>query len=191
VIASLQGKVASTARDHIVLVTGGVGYKVFVPYPTLEKIDSSHEAFLHTVLIVREDSMTLFGFATPAEREIFEILLTVNGIGPRLALAILSTLSIDSLKNAVISERAEILTRVPGIGKKSAQKVLIELKDKLKLSLDTAPAGIFEDTNSDVLDALVALGYSIVEAQTAIQSLPSNTPDDVEERIRLALQYFA
>jgi Holliday junction DNA helicase RuvA len=190
VIASLQGKVAATARDHVVLVTGGVGYKVFVPFPTLERIDSSGETFLHTVLIVREDSMTLFGFGTTTEREAFEILLTVNGVGPRLALAILSTLSIDNLRNAVISERAEILTRVPGIGKKTAQKVLIELKDKMKLGLDTAPVGVFEDINSDVLDALVALGYSIVEAQTAIQSLPRDAPQDIEERIRMALQYF-
>jgi Holliday junction DNA helicase RuvA len=190
VIASLQGKVAATARDHVVLVTGGVGYKVFVPFPTLERIDSAGETFLHTVLIVREDSMTLFGFGTTTEREAFEILLTVNGVGPRLALAILSTLSIDNLRNAVISERAEILTRVPGIGKKTAQKVLIELKDKMKLGLDTAPVGVFEDMNSDVLDALVALGYSIVEAQTAIQSLPRDAPQDIEERIRMALQYF-
>lgn len=189
-IASLQGIVASTARDHVVLVTGGVGYKVFVPFPTLERIDAGGETFLHTVLIVREDSMTLFGFGTTTEREIFEILLSVNGVGPKLALAILSTLSIDSLRNAVVSERAEILTRVPGIGKKTAQKMLIELKDKMKLGLDTAPVTLFEDINSDVMDALVALGYSIVEAQTAIQSLPKDAPQDVEERIRMALQYF-
>ena len=189
-IASLQGKVASTARDHVVLVTGGVGYKVFVPFPTLERIDTAGETFLHTVLIVREDSMTLFGFGTTTEREIFEILLSVNGVGPKLALAILSTLSIDSLRNAVISERAEILTRVPGIGKKTAQKMLIELKDKMKLGLDAGPVAMFEDINSDVMDALVALGYSIVEAQTAIQALPKDAPQDVEERIRMALQYF-
>jgi holliday junction DNA helicase RuvA len=190
-IASIQGKVASTGRDHVIIVAGGIGYKVFAPFPTLERIDHSGETFLNTVLIVREDSMTLFGFATTTEREIFEILLTVNGVGPKTALAILSTLSIDNLRNAVIAERADVLSRVPGIGKKTAQKVLIELKDKLKLGLDTAPVSVFDDVNSDVMDALVALGYSIVEAQTAIQSLPMDAPQNVEERVRLALQYFA
>jgi Holliday junction DNA helicase RuvA len=189
-IASIQGKVASTGRDHVVIVAGGIGYKVFAPYPTLERVDPSSETFLHTTLIVREDSMTLFGFATTTEREIFEILLSVNGVGPKLALAVLSTLSIDNLRNAVIGERADILTRVPGIGKKTAQKVVIELKDKLKLGLDTAPVSEFDDVNSDVLDALVVLGYSIVEAQTAIQSLPIDAPHNVEDRVRLALQYF-
>lgn len=189
-IASIQGKVASTGRDHVVLVTGGIGYKIFAPYPTLERIDSSGETFLHTVLIVREDSMTLFGFATTVEREVFDILLAVNGVGPKMALAILSTLSIDNLRNAVISERSDVLTRVPGIGKKTAQKILIDLKDKLKIGLDAAPVDAFDDVNSDVLDALIVLGYSIVEAQTAIQALPMDAPKNVEDRVRLALQYF-
>ncbi len=190
-IASIEGKVAHTGKDHAIMVAGGIGYKVFVPFPTLERLTLNETGFLHTLLIVREDSMTLYGFATEHEQDVFEILLSVNGVGPRLALAILSHLSLESLKNAVIGERAEILTRVPGIGKKTAQKILIELKDKLKLGLDTAPVTAFDDVNSDVLDALVALGYSIVEAQTAIQSFPPNTPPDVEERVRLALQYFA
>jgi Holliday junction DNA helicase RuvA len=190
-IASIQGKVASTGRDHVVIVAGGIGYKIFAPHPTLERVDPSSETFLHTVLIVREDSMTLFGFATTTEREVFEILLSVNGVGPKLALAVLSTLSIDNLRNAVIGDRADVLTRVPGIGKKTAQKVVIELKDKLKMGLDTAPVDAFDDVNSDVLDALVVLGYSIVEAQTAIQSLPIDAPKTVEDRVRLALQYFA
>lgn len=190
-IASIEGKVAASGKDYVVIVTGGIGYKVFVPFPTFERIDSSAETFLHTTLVVREDSLTLFGFATTAEREVFDILLTISGIGPKTALAILSNLSLDNLRNAVVGERAEILTRVPGIGKKSAQKILIELKDKLKFGLDTAPVSTFDDVNSDVLDALVALGYSIVEAQTAIQSLPSDAPRNVEDRVRLALQYFA
>ncbi|MBZ0279661.1 MAG: Holliday junction branch migration protein RuvA [Anaerolineae bacterium] len=190
-IASIQGKVAATGRDHVIITTGGIGYRVFVPFPTLERVDSTGETFLHTTLIVREDSLTLFGFATTDEREVFDILLSVNGVGPKLALAILSTLSLDSLRNAVVGERAEILTRVPGIGKKTAQKILIELKDKLKFGLDTAPVSAFDDINSDVLDALVALGYSIVEAQTAIQSLPADAPQNVEDRVRMALGYFA
>ena len=97
----------------------------------------------------------------------------------------------DHLRNAVYSERPEILTRVPGVGKKTAEKIVFELKDKMVAGLDAAPVMAFDDVNSDVVDALVALGYSIVEAQTAIQALPSDAPKTVEDRIRLALQYFS
>lgn len=190
-IASIQGMVASANRDHVVIVTGGIGFKVFVPHTALDRLDTGDDAFLHTSMIVREDSLSLYGFITAEERELFDVLLTINGVGPRMGLAILSTLTPDNLRNAVVSERAEILTRVPGVGKKTAQKILIELKDKLRFGPDTAPVAAFDDVSSDVLDALVALGYSIVEAQTAIQSLPKDAPPTVEDRVRLALQYFA
>lgn len=190
-IASIQGMVAATGKDYAVITAGGIGYKVFVPFPTLERLHTENEAYLHTTMIVREDSMTLYGFATTTERDVYDILISISGIGPKTGLAIMSTLTLDSLKNAVVADRAEILTRVPGIGNKSAQKILIELKDKLKLGMDTGPVSAFDDVNSDVLDTLVALGYSIVEAQTAIQSLPKNAPANVEERVRLALSYFA
>lgn len=189
-IASIQGTVASTHKDHVVIVVGGIGYQVFVPFSTLERLNGSGEAFLYTVLIVREDALTLYGFATVTEREVFEKLITVSGVGPKSALMILSTLTIDNLRNAVLNERADFLTRVPGIGKKTAQKIVIDLKDKLGAGLESAPVDMFDDVNSDVMDALVALGYSIVEAQTAIQSLPMDAPRIVEERVRLALQHF-
>jgi holliday junction DNA helicase RuvA len=190
-IASIQGKVATVDWDdnYAVILVGGIGYKVFMPHRTLEQARKD-EVFLHTHLIVREDSLTLYGFSVIAERELFETLLKISGVGPRVALAIMSTLSIDNLRSAVISERAEILTRVPGIGKKTAQKILFELKDKLSIGLDDAPIAAFSDVDSDVVDTLVALGYSIVEAQAAIQSMPLDAPEDVEERVRLALQYF-
>lgn len=188
-IASIEGKIAAAHQDHVVITTGGIGYKVFAPHSTLERLGSDH-VFLHTHMIVREDSITLYGFATIAERELFETLISINGVGPRMALATLSTLSIDNLRNAVISERPEILARVPGIGKKMAQKILLELKDKLKISTDAVLVDVFDDVNTDVMDTLVALGYSIVEAQSAIQSLPKDAPQDIEERVRLALQYF-
>jgi holliday junction DNA helicase RuvA len=189
-IASIQGTVTATHKDQVVIVVGGIGYQVFVPFSTLERLNGSGEAFLHTVLIVREDALTLYGFATITEREVFEKLITVSGVGPKSALAILSTLTIDNLRNAVLNERADFLTRVPGIGKKTAQKIVIDLKDKLGAGLESAPVDMFDDVNSDVMDALVALGYSIVEAQTAIQSLPMDAPRNVEERVRLALQHF-
>lgn len=174
-IAIIQGQLAHDGRDHVVLMAGGVGYKLFCP-PTLSG-ELGDTLTAHTSLIVREDSMTLYGFTTAPERDLFELLLTVSGVGPKVALAILSTLSSDSLRNAVVADRPEILTRVPGIGKKTAQKILFELKDKLAGGgLDAVPVAAFNDVNSDVIDSLVALGYSIVEAQTAVQALPPRRP---------------
>lgn len=188
-IAVIQGQLFHDGRDYVVLMAGGVGYKLFCPPTVTGAIGDT--LTLHTTLIVREDSMTLYGFTTDSERDLFDLLLTISGVGPKVGLAILSTLSGDALRNAVVADRPEILTRVPGIGKKTAQKILFELKDKLTGGLDSAPVAAYSDVNSDVIDSLVALGYSIVEAQTAVQALPPNTPQDVEERLRLALQYFA
>lgn len=188
-IASIQGQVAQINKDSIVVLVGGVGIEVFVSANALNSAQSE-SVFLHTRLIVREDSLTLYGFIAEAERDVFDTLIKINGVGPRLAITILGTLSIDNLRNAVLSERAEMLTRVPGIGKKTAQKILLELKDKLPVGLDAVPVEGFDNVNSDVMDALIALGYSVIEAQTAIQSLPSDAPSDVNERIRLSLQYF-
>lgn len=189
-IASLEGKITATYADHIIMTIGGIGYKVYMPHSSLSRLEGD-DAFVHTLLVVREDSLTLYGFLTLSEREIFETMIGVSGIGPRLGLAILSTLSVDNLRSAVVGEQADILQRVPGIGKKTAQKIVLELKDKISAGLEDIPTDSFDDVNSDVLDTLVALGYSIVEAQTAIQSLPSDAPEDVEERVKLALQYFA
>jgi Holliday junction DNA helicase RuvA len=189
-IATLQGRVVSRGADHLVVLVGGLGFKVFAPHSTLEHAGDA-EVFLHTYLVVREDALTLYGFSSTDERSFFETLISISGVGPRIALAILSSLSVDNLRSAVVSERPEILTRVPGIGKKTAQKILFDLKDKLPRGLDSAPAAAFNDVNTDVIDTLVALGYSIVEAQTAVQALPSDAPDEVEERVRLALQYFS
>ncbi len=190
-ITSIEGRIAERGDDYVVVVVNGIGYQVFVPHSTKQKL-SDERSFLHTTLIVREDSLTLYGFATTTEREIFHQLIGISGVGPRLALAILSTLSPDNLKMAVIQERAELLTRVPGIGKKTAQKIVFELKDKFPTGLDAIPIEAFEDDiNTDVIDTLLALGYSVVEAQAAVQSLPVDAPENVEERVRLALQYFA
>jgi len=188
-IASLQGKVAANRDGYLVLVVNNIGYKIYVPDATLG-FTIGDELFLHTYLVVREDSLTLYGFQKDTERAVFETLLSISGVGPKVALAILSTLTTDSLHNAVATERPEILTRVPGIGKKTAQKILFELKDKLKVGLEAAPVAVFDDVNNDVIDSLVALGYSIVEAQSAIASIPPDAPDNLEERLRLALQYF-
>lgn len=190
-IATIRGRVARITEESIILEVGGIGVDVAAPRPTLEQCREGEEAFLQTRLIVREDSLTLYGFAHIAERDLFDTLIKISGVGPKLAITILSSLSIDNLRNAVMSERPETLTRVPGIGKKTAQKIFFELKDKLPVGLDAIPTGGFEDTNSDVMEALVALGFSVIEAQTAIQSLPPDAPDDMQERIRLSLQYLS
>jgi len=188
-IASLQGKVAAAYVDHVVVVVGGIGFKVFMPRNTIAVLEGDDIA-LHTEMIVREDSIALYGFASVAERDLFNRLLTVSGVGPKLGLAILGTMSVDSLRNAVASGQPELLTRVPGIGKKMAEKIVFELKDKLKGADGLISAGTLSDVNKDVLDALIAFGYSIAEAQAALEALPPDTPNNFEERMRRALQYF-
>jgi len=141
-------------------------------------------------MIVREDAITLYGFGTLAERETFEPLISVSGVGPKMALAILGTLSIERLRTAVSSHQVETLTRVPGIGKKTAEKIIFELKDKLKGADGLIGAAPLTDVNKDVLDALISFGYSVSEAQAALASIPPDTPNEFEERMRQALAYF-
>lgn len=187
-IASLQGTIAAAASDSIVVAVGGVGYKVFVPSNTFA--NAGDEVFLHTVMIVREDSITLYGFPGAPDRDLFERLITVNGIGPKMAMAMLGALPIQQLHHAVSTNQPDILTRVPGIGRKTAEKIILELKGKLRGADGLIPSGVFDDVNRDVLDALVALGYSIAEAQAALQALPPDAPRSFDERMRRALQYF-
>ena len=118
------------------------------------------------------------------------ILLGVDGVGPRVALSVLSTLTLDAIQRAIFTDEAEILSRVPGVGKKTAQKIALHLKDKLKPADALSQVAAMSDADSEVLAALTSLGYSVVEAQAAIQSLPKDAPKDVEERLRLTLQYF-
>ena len=189
-IAALEGEVLSTGDDYLVLGVGGVGFKVFVPGAIAQQNRPGDHLSLHTHLVVREDALILFGFETESERDFFILLLGVNGIGPRTSLAILSSLSVDTIRRAVLNEQAEVFSRVSGVGKKNAQKILIYLQGKVsgEISGGLMP---FEDTDTAVIEALTGLGYSVVEAQTALQSLPKDAPKDVETRIRLALQYFS
>jgi holliday junction DNA helicase RuvA len=191
VISSLRGVVAFRSNEAIVLEVGGVGLDVLTSRSALDTCEVGEMAAIVTRLIVREDALTLYGFSSILERELFDVLLKINGVGPKMAMAIISTMSIDNLRNAVATQRVELLTRVPGVGKKTAEKIMLELKDKLPMGLDAVPQGGFDDINSDVMDALISLGFSVVEAQMAIQSLPADTPQDMQERIRLSLQYLS
>lgn len=190
-IASIRGIVAAKDSDSVVIVVGGIGLDINTSRTAIEQCNLGDETELVTRLIVREDALTLYGFGSEQERDLFDTLIKVNGIGPKLAITILSTLSLDNLRNAVLSDRVELLTRVPGIGKKTAQKVMLELKDKIPVGLDAIPTADFADANADVMDALVSLGFSVIEAQTAIQSLPADTPKDTEIRVMLALQHLS
>jgi Holliday junction DNA helicase RuvA len=139
---------------------------------------------------VREDSLTLYGFETISDRQLFLVLLGVDGVGPKVALSVLSTLNLETIQRAVFNEESDILSRVPGVGKKTAQKMVLYLKDRLKPMSGLEKIAAMSDTDSEVLAALTALGYSVIEAQTALQSVPKDAPDDVEERLRMALGYF-
>jgi holliday junction DNA helicase RuvA len=169
---------------------GGIGFRVFVPAPLKVSLQVSSKVFLYTYLVVREDALTLYGFENEEDRDFFSMLLGVNGIGPKTALVVLSTMTVDAIRRAVLSEQADIFARVPGVGRKTGQKILLHLQGKIKGGLE-AMGGAILDVDAEVLEALVGLGYSVVEAQAALQSIPRDTPQDVETRLRLALQYFS
>jgi Holliday junction DNA helicase RuvA len=192
-IASLRGTVLHIQQPSFLVVeVGGVGFKVSVPASVFDDLDGvGRNVFLHTYLMVREDALNLYGFSTEEQRALFELLLTVQGVGPRLALSVLSTLSLDVLRHAVAQEQAEVLDRVPGIGRKTAEKIVFALKDKLGAETALGALAPVSDVDTEVLGALTALGYSVVEAQSALQSIPKGQGKDVEDRIRLALQYFS
>ncbi len=189
-IATLRGEITQIEDTAIVVETGGIGLRVFVPAPLRIRMQVGEATMLYTHLVVREDDWKLYGFETKADRDLFNLLLGTDGVGPRTALAVMSGVTMDVIQRAVFGEDADLLGRVPGVGKKTAQKIVLYLHDRLK-PMDTLKAvAAMSDADSEVLAALTALGYSVVEAQTAIQSIPKDAPNDVEERLRLALQQF-
>ncbi len=190
-IAILNGRVLEVFPDSLVIGVSGVGLQVFVPSPIRAGVHPGDELFLHTYLVVRQDLLNLYGFETLEERELFVLFLGVDGIGPKSALGILSVLTPEAIRRAIFHEQHEVFTRVPGIGKKTAQKILLQLQDRIPALTGLEKAAEFSDTDTEVLAALTALGYSVVEAQAALQSVPRNTPQDVETRLRAALQYFS
>ena len=193
-IRSIRGAVIGRGKDHLIVELGigigALGLKIFVPEPTTALAQDGAPVQLHTYLQVREDALTLYGFADEEELVLFEQLLGVNGVGPKVALSTLSTLTPDALRLALANDEPAMIERVPGIGKRTAQKIVLELKDKV-----AAPTSGLEaltqmtDLDTEVIEALTALGYSVVEAQRAVQNLPADA-DSVEERLRLALSQF-
>ena len=189
-IRSIRGIVLNIREGELTLEVGGIGLRIAIT-------GSVHAAgpevgkpfFLHTYLSVREDELSLYGFQSAEERGLFEVLLGVSGIGPKLAISVLSNISPDVLRSAVANNQPEILTRVPGIGKKTGEKIIFHLKDIL--TAPTVEIRATSDVDTEVLGVLTSLGYSLVESQTAVQSIPEDAKEDIEERVRLALQYFS
>ena len=189
-IATLRGEVTQIEENALILEVGGVGLRVFVPATLRTRLKTGEAAFLYTHLVVREDALTLYGFESQADRELFNTLLGVDGVGPKVALSVLSSMTLDAVQRAVFADEGDLFSRVPGVGKKTAQKIALHLKDKLKPTDALGKIATMSDKDSEVLAALTSLGYSVVEAQSAIQSIAKDAPDDVEDRLRLALQYF-
>jgi Holliday junction DNA helicase RuvA len=190
-IATLSGKVTQIEQGSLVVELGGVGILVYVPDPLSDRANTGQSIFLHTYLVVREDALALYGFDTQEGRDYFKLLLGVSGIGPRLAVTILSTLKPEAIRRAVFSEQPEIFSRVPGVGIKTAQKIAFNLQDKISKEEGYEPLAAMSEADTEVMSALIALGYSVVEAQAALQSIPRDAPEDVESRLRIALVYFS
>lgn len=183
-IGRLRGDLAEKGVDRALLDVGGVGYEVAVTPATIAGLPSlGQPVVLHTHLHVREDILALYGFATADERDVFQILVGVSGVGPKLALAVLATLGPDDLRHAVVTEDVAALTSVPGIGQRSAQKLLLELRPKLDLADSPLRSG---SALSEVREALEGLGYQSAEISEALRGLSSS--DAVEDSLRRALQ---
>ncbi len=186
-ISRLRGRIEAVAEDHMIVDIGPMGLMVYTPADQLAGYQVGQPVALFTHLHIREQEFTLFGFATEEDLELFQVLLGVSGVGPKLALSILSTLPPDTIRMAVANDEPVLLTRVPGIGPKSAKKILFHLKDKMGVpEYEGVGVAAITDEDAEVIEALTALGYSIVEAQRAVQAIPKDVTG-VEDRLRAAL----
>ena len=190
-IASLRGTVESLSGDFAIINVNGVGFKVYMPTSVLSTLGKiGEEVRLHTHLHLKEDEATLYGFGSADELTLFQTLISVSGLGPKMGLATLSAMTVDQVVMAIATGSADLLIRVPGIGRKMADRIILELKEKIGTGLIATPAAQLAQENSDVLAALTSLGYSISEASRAVATLPPSSDMPLEEKIKLALQYF-
>ena len=190
-IANIEGRLSAIEQKAVIVQVAGIGFRVHVPHSLIAQCGPiGSPVSLYTHLHVREDQLTLYGCATESELRLFELLLSVTGVGPRVSLALLSTLSDEEVRLAIASEQASVLARVPGIGTKTARKIIFDLKDKIQVAAGVTliQREIMEE-DEQVIAALTGLGYSVVEAQTALQYVPA-TVRGVEERLRAALATF-
>lgn len=199
--AYIKGELAEINTDHIVIEAGGIGYQVFISLQTFDYLPSVGENLkIYTYLYLREDAMILYGFLTKDDLELFKLLISVSGIGPKGGLAILSTLEADDLRFAILSGDAKAISKAPGVGGKTAQRVILELKDKLSLEdafeaktehvqKNAAAAG--GSVKNDAVMALTALGYSSTESLKAVSAVEITEDMDVEEVLKAALKYLS
>lgn len=197
--AYIKGELAEKNIDHIVVEAGGIGYLIYVPAQSIDYLpDEGDQIKVYTYLYIREDAMLLYGFLTKDDLEIFKMLITVSGIGPKGGLGILSTLSADDLRFAILSGDSKTISKAPGIGAKTAQRVIIDLKDKMSLEeafekkLENNADGVQKTLNSstknDAVMALSALGYSSAESLKAVSKVDITDDMDVEDVLKLALK---
>jgi len=188
VIGRLTGILLEKQPPQVLLDVQGIGYEIDVPMSTYFDLPSiGEQTTLYTHLLIREDAHLLFGFATESERQTFRQLIKITGVGARIALALLSGMNVTELHQAVSSHDSTRLVKIPGIGKKTAERLLLELRDKLDIKQSvTMPEATTAQHANDIFNALLSLGYNEREANWAVQQLPAETP--VTEGIRLALQ---
>lgn len=192
-IASIHGVLEARRADHAIIRVGGFGVRVLAPSSTLNRLgDPGSEVTLYTHFHVREDGMTLYGFSGEEERDAFEQLITISGVGPKIALALLSVMDARTLYKAIAEEDQQRLAMAPGVGKRLAARLVLEMKGKLPaLAALGGAAYASSKVQTEVLEALMGLGYSAVEAQAALAKIPQDQPMTLEEQITYALRSFA
>ena len=200
-ISFIRGLVADTTENAVILENNGIGYEIFMTGSSIEQVSRIYgEVKIHTYFQVREDAMQLYGFLSKDDLEMFRLLLNVNGIGPKAALGVLAGLTADELRFAVLSDDIKTISKAPGIGKKTAQKLILELKDKLKLEdafekklaheqeAASVSGFLIHDGRQEAAEALIALGYSSTDAMKAVRKVTDVSPDDVEALLKAALK---
>ena len=201
-IAFVRGTAVDMTENSVIVEAGEIGYEIYMTGTDLSQIHMGEEVKIHTYFNVREDAMQLYGFRSKDDLQMFKLLLGVNGVGPKAAVGVLAGITADELRFAILSDDVKTLSKAPGIGKKTAQKLILELKDKMKLEdafeiklaheQEKAAAGLGEvsDGRQEAVEALVALGYSSTDALRAVRKVTDVAPDDVEGLLKAALKNF-
>ena len=193
-ITSVRGILLFVGVDYAVVETGGVGLMIYAPRNVLGTLgEIGGEVRFYTHLHIREDLLALYGFASPDQRHLFETLLGISGIGPKVALSLLSSAPPDELRATIAGGDTTRLSRIPGIGKKTAERLVLELRGKLELKGVPAPSGAtpaLMALNNELAEMLIGLGFTAAETSAAIAALPADAPPELDERLRLALRYF-
>ena len=201
-IAFVRGTAVDMTENSVIVEAGGIGYEIYMTGTDLSQIHMGEEVKIHTYFNVREDAMQLYGFRSKDDLQMFKLLLGVNGVGPKAAVGVLAGITADELRFAILSDDVKTLSKAPGIGKKTAQKLILELRDKMKLEdafelklaheQEKAVAGLGEisDGRQEAVEALVALGYSSTDALRAVRKVTDVAPDDVEGLLKAALKNF-